>query len=291
MRTERLLRRQHIALEKASAIKSQFLANVARVRTPQRDSGLHPHDAAGRGGGDVAGPEAQSHPLDRTRDTFSDLSTTSSISPVSSRPDAAQYHDVRAERPHPGSAARDGADRRPGSQLEVTLKISNKLPPLKSDRQKVKQIVLNLLSNALKFRSRCVLTSAPPTIRARRWRSSSAGYRYRDCSARQAHVFEEFRQLDSSPSRGMAVRASDVNLQATCANARRRYYTRKSDRAWFDIHASDSSEAQTPMPPDRKRPTAHLVVEDIRRRAGDVRRVPDVTGSVWSRHDGLEASR
>ena len=38
------------------------------------------------------------------------------------------------------------------SNLTVTARDARAtLPPLKSDRQKVKQIVLNLLSNALKF--------------------------------------------------------------------------------------------------------------------------------------------
>src|SRR5688500_12863836 len=39
--------------------------------------------------------------------------------------------------------------RRP--QLEVKVKIPRGLPQLRTDRQKVKQVVLNLLSNALKF--------------------------------------------------------------------------------------------------------------------------------------------
>ena len=37
------------------------------------------------------------------------------------------------------------------SKLPVTLELRTDLPPLSSDRQKVKQILLNLLSNALKF--------------------------------------------------------------------------------------------------------------------------------------------
>src|SRR5436190_17537288 len=37
------------------------------------------------------------------------------------------------------------------SKLNLTLHIERDLPPLSSDRQKVKQILLNLLSNALKF--------------------------------------------------------------------------------------------------------------------------------------------
>jgi signal transduction histidine kinase len=89
------------------------------------------------------------------------------------------------------------------SQLEVTLKLSTKLPSLKSDRQKVKQIVLNLLSNALKFTEQGgvhIRTSYDP-------RSKMAIFIVRDTGigiapADQAHVFEDFRQLDSSPSRG-----------------------------------------------------------------------------------------
>ncbi|HEX6199431.1 MAG TPA: ATP-binding protein, partial [Thermoanaerobaculia bacterium] len=37
------------------------------------------------------------------------------------------------------------------SDLEVTFRVPDDVPALESDRQKVKQILLNLLSNALKF--------------------------------------------------------------------------------------------------------------------------------------------
>lgn len=90
--------------------------------------------------------------------------------------------------------------RRP--QLEVVLDIKRSLPRLRTDRQKVKQIVLNLLSNSVKFteeggiyiraaydaRSRMALVTV---------RDTGIGI----APESQSHVFEDFRQLDSSPSR------------------------------------------------------------------------------------------
>jgi signal transduction histidine kinase len=74
---------------------------------------------------------------------------------------------------------------------------------LKSDRQKVKQIVLNLLSNALKFTpagSVTIAASYDPKGRtvAIAVQDTGVGIAPED----QAKVFEDFRQLDSSPARG-----------------------------------------------------------------------------------------
>jgi signal transduction histidine kinase len=89
------------------------------------------------------------------------------------------------------------------SSLTVRSRATSKLPPLKSDRQKVKQIVLNLLSNALKFTTDgSVLISASYDGKARQVliavRDTGVGIAESD----QLKVFEDFRQLDSSPARG-----------------------------------------------------------------------------------------
>jgi signal transduction histidine kinase len=74
---------------------------------------------------------------------------------------------------------------------------------IRSDRQKVKQIVLNLLSNALKFTpaGRVTITASHDT------RQKAVVIAVADTGVGidpvdQAKVFEDFRQLDSSPTRG-----------------------------------------------------------------------------------------
>jgi len=89
------------------------------------------------------------------------------------------------------------------SNLTVTSKVKSQLPRLRSDRQKVKQIVLNLLSNALKFTpAGSVTIQAAFERRAKQMsisvRDTGVGIAKED----QAKVFEDFRQLDSSPTRG-----------------------------------------------------------------------------------------
>jgi signal transduction histidine kinase len=89
------------------------------------------------------------------------------------------------------------------SNLTVKARISGKLPQLRTDRSKVKQIVLNLLSNSLKF-----TPTGSVTIRVSQNMSThtivvavtdtGVGIAPED----QAKVFEDFRQLDSSPTRG-----------------------------------------------------------------------------------------
>ncbi len=89
------------------------------------------------------------------------------------------------------------------SNLSVRAIMPRSLPALRSDRQKVKQIVLNLLSNALKF-----TPVGSVTIKAsydRRSRTidiavTDTGVGIADGD--RMKVFEDFRQLDSSPARG-----------------------------------------------------------------------------------------
>jgi signal transduction histidine kinase len=89
------------------------------------------------------------------------------------------------------------------SNLTVCASMPRALPAFKSDRQKVKQIVLNLLSNALKFTPAGTVTirasyDSRQKMVAIAVEDSGVGIARED----QAKVFEDFRQLDSSPARG-----------------------------------------------------------------------------------------
>jgi signal transduction histidine kinase len=88
------------------------------------------------------------------------------------------------------------------SKLAVTLDLQKDLPPLITDRQKVKQIVLNLLSNALKFTHHGGITiSARADKRERMVQLSVADTGIGIAPTDQERIFEDFRQLDNSPTR------------------------------------------------------------------------------------------
>jgi signal transduction histidine kinase len=89
------------------------------------------------------------------------------------------------------------------TSLDVKVRAADDLPSLKSDRQKVKQILLNLLSNALKFTTEGTVTIGA----AYDGTQKSLVISVRDTGIgippdAQVKVFEDFRQLDSSPARG-----------------------------------------------------------------------------------------
>jgi PAS domain S-box-containing protein len=200
-----LLRRQQIGLEQASALKSQFLANMSHeFRTPLNAILGYTHMLLNGVTGaitdsqrkslsridsnsrhllalindilDITRIEAGRMPLNLTTFAIPELidEVMSELEPIIKR-----------------------------SNLAVSARITAKLPTLKSDRQKVKQIVLNLLSNALKFTpagSVKIKASYDPRTRmvAIAVTDTGVGIAGED----QAKVFEDFRQLDSSPARG-----------------------------------------------------------------------------------------
>ena len=88
------------------------------------------------------------------------------------------------------------------SKLAITLDLPKDLKPITSDRQKVKQILLNLLSNALKFTHHGGVTIAARLgARDRRLSLSVTDTGIGIAPADQERVFEDFRQLDNSPTR------------------------------------------------------------------------------------------
>ena len=88
------------------------------------------------------------------------------------------------------------------SKLAVTVHLPKELPQIVSDRQKVKQILLNLLSNALKFTHQGRITiSATRNAKDRTVSLSVADTGIGIAPADQGKIFEDFRQLDNSPTR------------------------------------------------------------------------------------------
>jgi signal transduction histidine kinase len=148
-----LLRRQAFQLEQASAAKSQFLANVSHeLRTPLNAIIGYTHLMLEGVSGDLMPPQRDK--LGRVdsnaRHLLSIINDLLDIARIESGKLPIQVEKLVL----PDLVDEVMAEVEPliaGTSLEVTRRIAPTMPELRTDRQKVKQIVLNLLSNALKF--------------------------------------------------------------------------------------------------------------------------------------------
>jgi signal transduction histidine kinase len=200
-----LLRRQHIALEQASALKSQFLANMSHeFRTPLNAILGYTHMLLNGVSGAISDQQRKS--LSRidsnSRHLLALINDILDITRIEAgrMPLNLSTFDV-PELVNEVMSELEPIIRR--SSLKVAAKMARTLRPLKSDRQKVKQVVLNLLSNALKFTPTGAVTISASYDDEKRWlaiavKDTGVGIAPED----QAKVFEDFRQLDSSPTRG-----------------------------------------------------------------------------------------
>jgi PAS domain S-box-containing protein len=199
-----LLRRQALALEQASALKSQFLANMSHeFRTPLNAilgytnmllQGTYGELSASQRRSlarvdsnsrhllalindilDISRIEAGRMPLQVSRFRTSDLvaEVVQELEPVISH-----------------------------SSVRVDMRTRGRIPEIRSDRQKVKQILVNLLSNALKFthEGEIAITSEYDAAE-RRVRIAVSDTGIGIDPAHHEKVFEDFQQVDSSPTR------------------------------------------------------------------------------------------
>jgi signal transduction histidine kinase len=199
-----LLRRQAIELEQASQLKSQFLANMSHeFRTPL-NAMLGYTSMLLQG---VAGPlePAAKRQLGRIESNGRHLLTIINEILDISRIEAGRMPLQITTFRIPDLVGEVKAELEPiimRSRLSVTLDLAKDLRPVSSDRQKVKQILLNLLSNALKFTHEGVITiSARRNAADRTVTIAVADTGIGIAAPDQQKIFEDFRQLDNSPTR------------------------------------------------------------------------------------------
>jgi len=204
VRQNELLRRSHIALEQASALKSQFLANMSHeFRTPLNAILGYTSMLLKGVSGDLSAHQRRN--LERIDSNSQHLlSIINDILDIT-RIEAGKMPLSVADFPMSELIREVLAEVEPliaRSKLTVTAQVDGALPPLRSDRQKVKQIVINLLTNALKFTLEgwVTVTAAHDTATDRvavAVTDSGIGISPKD----QAVIFEDFRQADDSPTR------------------------------------------------------------------------------------------
>jgi signal transduction histidine kinase len=199
-----LLRRQAIELEQASNLKSQFLANMSHeFRTPL-NAMLGYTSMLLQG---VAGPlaAAQQRQLSRIESNGRHLLTIINEILDISRIEAGRMPLQLSRFRIPDLINEVRAELEPiimRSKLSVKMEIPRDLPPLSSDRQKVKQILLNLLSNALKFTHEGGVTIKVRRANdTRRLTLSVVDTGIGIAPADLEKIFDDFRQLDNSPTR------------------------------------------------------------------------------------------
>src|SRR5262245_44694715 len=199
-----LLRRQAIELEQASALKSQFLANMSHeFRTPL-NAMLGYTSMLLQG---VAGPiePPVKRQLGRIESNGRHLLTIINEILDISRIEAGRMPLQMSKFRIPELVSEVKSELEPiilRSKLGVTLSLPKDLPSLVSDRQKVKQIVLNLLSNSLKFTHHGgVRIGARTNSNDRTMTLSVSDTGIGIAPLDQDKIFEDFRQLDNSPTR------------------------------------------------------------------------------------------
>ncbi len=198
------LRRQAIQLEQASAAKSQFLANMSHeFRTPLNAILGYTHMLLQGVSGELTPPQKKN--LTRIDSNGRHLLEVINEILDITRIEAGRMPLNLSEFQLPELLQEVMAEMDPiiqRSKLAVSTSLPPKLPALTGDRQKVKQIVLNLLSNALKFThegSVRVEVGYQPS-------SSQVTVAVTDTGigiapVNQEKIFEDFQQVDSSPTR------------------------------------------------------------------------------------------
>jgi signal transduction histidine kinase len=199
-----LLRRQAIELEQASALKSQFLANMSHeFRTPL-NAMLGYTSMLLQG---VAGPVDQpvKRQLGRIESNGRHLLTIINEILDISRIEAGRMPLQMATFKIPDLVSEVKAELEPiimQRKLSVTIDLPRDLKPITTDRQKVKQILLNLLSNSLKFTHHGGVTiSARRNAKEKALELMVTDTGIGIASTDQDRIFEDFRQLDNSPTR------------------------------------------------------------------------------------------
>jgi PAS domain S-box-containing protein len=199
-----LLRRQAIELEQASRLKSQFLANMSHeFRTPLNAILGYTHMLLQGVAGEM--PPNIKRQLTRIdsngRHLLTIINEILDITRIEAGKMPMQVSEFDLNELVPEVMAElDPVITR--SKLEVTPTLAPESPMMVSDRQKVKQIVVNLLSNALKFTHVGGIEIAVDFDGS----SRLATIIVRDTGigiAPEHHdkIFEDFRQVDDSPSR------------------------------------------------------------------------------------------
>ena len=202
-----LLQRQKLALEQASQLKSQFLANMSHeLRTPLNAILGYTHLLLQGVNGEV--PPRQQEKLSRI-----DSNARHLLSIISDLLDIARIEAGKMPVNIEGFALPALIDEVLGemepvisrTRLAVSAELDPRLPGLESDRQKVKQILVNLLSNALKFTPEgYVKLHAIYERDAEQIVISVADTGIGIAPEQQARIFEDFHQADSSFTRQYA---------------------------------------------------------------------------------------
>jgi signal transduction histidine kinase len=204
VRRNELLQRQHLELEQASQLKSQFLANMSHeFRTPLNAILGYTSMLLQGVSGDLAAPQ-KNKMLRVDSNARHLLSIINDILDIS-RIEAGKMPLHLEEFEMPTLVAELLAEVEPLIQ-KARLQTFTDLPPgiavVVSDRQKVKQIVLNLLTNAIKFTPQGLVKvivredveRAEVSIAVE---DTGIGIAPQD----HAKVFEDFRQADNSVTR------------------------------------------------------------------------------------------
>jgi signal transduction histidine kinase len=199
-----LLRRQAIELEQASLAKTQFLANMSHeFRTPLNAMLGYTSMLLQGVAGSLEQPVKRQ--LGRIESNGRHLLTIINEILDISRIEAGRMPLQRSTFRIPDLVAEVQSELEPiimRSKLRVTVNVPKDLPAITSDRQKVKQILLNLLSNSLKFTHLGGITiTARRFPKERELALSVADTGIGVASEDQDKIFEDFRQLDNSPTR------------------------------------------------------------------------------------------
>jgi PAS domain S-box-containing protein len=199
-----LLRRQAIELEQASRLKSQFLANMSHeFRTPLNAILGYTHMLLQGVAGDLpANIRRQLTRIDSNgRHLLTIINEILDITRIEAGKMPMQISSFNLNELVPEVMTElDPVISR--SKLKVTSRLSDEPPLMTSDRQKVKQVIVNLLSNALKFTHKGGIeigVDYTPSSQIATIAVTDTGIGI----APEHHdkIFEDFRQVDDSPSR------------------------------------------------------------------------------------------